>query len=154
MPILYGADALEGGLAETVFHNVPIRGEHRAVTRSSLLAKVISVVAPRRDLKLVQLHGFGLRRLELSRTDLLESDLSQHERTSSWARALHDWSEEVQGLVWVSRQHDTSLALVLFGDRVQRKDLEVVKAPLPLAKGVGLKKVRWAAELAGITILE
>jgi hypothetical protein len=104
-------------------------------------------------LKLVQLHGFGLRRLELSRTDLLESDLSHYERTASWARALHDWNEEVQGLVWVSRQHDTSLALVLFGDRVPRRDLEVVKAPLPLAKGVGLKKVRLAAELAGITIL-
>jgi len=115
---------------------------------------MISVLAPRHDLKLVQLHGFGLRRLKLSRTDLIESDSSQYERTAAWARALHGWNEEVHGLIWVSRQHDTSLALVLFGDRVSRGDLEVIKAPLPLAKGVGLKKVIRAAELAGITILQ
>lgn len=114
---------------------------------------LVSVLAPLRDLKLVQLHGFGLRRLEISRVDIIESD-SQYSQTVRWARALHACGSEIDGLVWVSRQHDTSLALVLFGDRVRRADLEVVDPPLPLYLGPGFDEVQRAAEQAGITVLE
>jgi hypothetical protein len=153
VPILYGSDSLKGALAETVFHNIPIRGPKRRLLRSSLKTKLVSVIAPRRDLRLVQIHGYGLRRLELLRSDLIDSDASQYGRTAAWAQALHASSADVQGLVWVSRQHDTSLALVLFGDRVAREDLKVMEAPLPLANGVGFRKLRRAADEAGITIV-
>ncbi|HET9212293.1 MAG TPA: RES family NAD+ phosphorylase [Thermoanaerobaculia bacterium] len=154
VPTLYGSSCLEGALAETVFHGVPIRGRGRYLRSSVLKTYLVSVVMPRRDLRLVQLHGFGLRRLGLSRSELIDSDPSQYERTVRWAAALYAWSQEIDGLVWVSRQYDTSRSLVLFGDRVRREDLEVAEVPLPLGKGIGLKKVQRAAEQAGIAILK
>lgn len=154
VPTLYGSSSLDGALSETVFHDLPIRGPGRAILRSSLKTMLVSVLAPVRDLKLVQLHGYGLRRLEISRAQLIESGSDEYTRTLGWARALHGCGERIDGLVWVSRQHDTSLALVLFGDRVPRPDLEVIEAPLPLYRGDGLEAVQRAAEQAGITLLE
>jgi hypothetical protein len=54
----------------------------------------------------------------------------------------------------VSRQHDTSRALVLFGDRVERRNLNVAEAPLPLFLGLGLERTHLAAEAAGVTLFE
>lgn len=153
VPTLYGSGSLDGALSETVFHDLPIRGPGRSILRSSLKTMLVSVLAPLRDLKLVQLHGFGLRRLEISRAELIESE-SQPSQTVRWARALHACGSGIDGLVWVSRQHDTSLALVLFGDRVRRADLEVLEAPLPLYRGEGFDEVQRAAEQAGITVIE
>ncbi|MEA2602975.1 MAG: hypothetical protein QOF89_3967 [Acidobacteriota bacterium] len=88
------------------------------------------------------------------RTELIESDATEYERTAQWAAALHDANREIDGLVWVSRQYDTSRSVVLFGDRVRREDLEVAATPLPIGKGAGLKKVSRAAEQAKITLLK
>ena len=56
-------------------------------------------------------------------------------------------------MTWVSRQHDTSLAVVLFGGRVARDELDVVEPPLPLAWGPGLSRVYEAAEEADILVI-
>ena len=154
VPTLYGANTLEGALSESIFHNVPLRGPLRSIRRSVLRPMQISVLAPRRELRLVQLHGFGLRRLGLSRADLIETEVRHYSQTASWAAAFHARSKEVDGLVWVSRLHDTAFALVLFGDRVARADLEVVEPPMPIFLGEGFSRVEDAAEKADITILE
>lgn len=153
VPVLYGSNTFHGALSETVFHSVPIRGEERRVRRAKLKTLMVSVLAPRRDLSLVQLHGYGLRRLAISRIQLIETEASHYGRTVRWAQALHACSESVDGLIWVSRQHDTSFALILFGDRVLREHLEVVEKPVALLDGSGFRKVLSAAEMAGITIL-
>jgi hypothetical protein len=114
---------------------------------------LVSTLVATRDLVLAQLHGHGLRRLRVSRKDLLDGGPRSYPATVLWAQALHRCRTRIDGLVWVSRLHDTSLALILFGDRVQRADLEIVEPPLPLALGAGLENVRQAAEQAGITIL-
>jgi len=154
VPTLYGASALDGALSESIFHSVPLHGPSplRAIRRSVLRPMQISTLAPRRDLKLVQLHGFGLRRLGVSRVELIEAD--HYPSTVSWAAAFHAWSDEVDGLVWVSRLHDTAFSLVLFGDRVARADLEVVEPPLAIFLGEGFSRIEEAAERAKITILE
>lgn len=154
VPTVYGSSSLDGALSETVFHDLPIRGEGRSILRSSLKTMMVSVLSPLRDLKLVQLHGYGLRRLEISRAELIESGAGQYGQTAKWARALYACGDKIDGLVWVSRQHDTSLALVLFGDRVKRADLEVIDPPLPLYLNAGFVEVQRAAEQAGITVLE
>jgi hypothetical protein len=43
---------------------------------------------------------------------------------------------------------------MLFGDRVERRDLQVAEAPVPLLVGRGFEQVQAAAEAAGITIVE
>lgn len=154
VPFLYAADSIHGAISETLFHDVPVRGPGRAILRSRLLPMLISTLASRQALTLVQLHGFGLRRLQVSRAELIESKAHQYQRTAAWARALHACRPDVHGLVWISRQHDSSRALMLFGDRLQRKDLEIVEAPLSLHHELGLEKVQVAAEQAGIAILE
>jgi hypothetical protein len=137
---------------ESVFHNVPVRGPDRAIRHSALRAMVISTLAPRRDLALVQLHGHGLGRLGISREDLIDCAARDYPRTVIWAAALHAQLGKVDGLAWVSRKYDTSFSLVLFGDRVDRSDLEVVEPPLPLYLGAGYVEVQRAAGLAGVTI--
>jgi len=113
---------------------------------------VLSTLSARRDLRLARLHGHGLRRLEVGRRELLDSEADGYSATRLWAQALHRC--QVDGLVWVSRLHDTSRALILFGDRVDRRDLEVVEAPLPLFFPPGFLEVQRAAEESGITVLE
>lgn len=154
VPTLYAADSIDGALSETVFHGIPYEGVGKALRRSVLLPMVVSTLAASRDLKLVQLHGYGLRRLGISRRDLIESEAGAYPTTRLWAQALHRSEESLDGLVWVSRQYDTSRALVLFGDRVRRADLDVVESPLPLHLGPGLGWITEAAEKAGITLLE
>jgi hypothetical protein len=154
VPTLYAADSFDGALSETVFHGVAIGSRRRSIRQSSLLPLVVSSLSPRRDLLLAQLHGHGLRRLGVSRQQLIDSEADSYATTVGWAQALHRSNRRLDGLVWVSRQHDTSLALVLFGDRLDRRDLEMAEPPRPLALGEGWRQVQEAAELAGITIVE
>lgn len=154
VPFLYGADSEQGALSETVFHDIPVRGAGRIVFRSHLRTRLLSTIAPRRDLRLVQLHGHGLRRLQVSRAELIESEADQYEKTAAWAQALYAGFPEIDGLVWMSRQHDSSRALILFKGRVGRNELEVVEAPLPLYVGSGLEKVQRAADQADITFVD
>lgn len=154
VPTLYGAASLNGALSETVFHEVPIRGPFRTILRPDLKPMLVSTVTAVRELTLAQLHGFGLRRLEVSRAELIESGPAHYGETVRWAQALHACDDRIDGLVWVSRQYDTAFVLVLFGDRVVRTDLKVSEPPLPLYVGPGFDCVQEAAEQAGITVLE
>jgi hypothetical protein len=153
VPTLYGADCVEGALSETVFHNVPMRGPGKVVLRTSLRPLVLSTLTAARDLNLAQLHGYGLPRLGITRGELIEAEADQYERTADWARAIHDAHRGLDGLAWISRQHDDASALVLFGDRVARGDLKVEEPPLVLFAGRGFDRVRDAAEKAAITIV-
>jgi hypothetical protein len=153
IPTLYGSDSIDGALSETVFHTVPARGPDKAVLSRRLDRLLVSTLASKRDLTLVQLHGHGASRIGTSRQELIESEADQYETTRRWAEALHESVDDADGLVWVSRQYDTSLSLVLFGDRVERSTLEVVKPPLPLAFGMGLVAVQEAAEKAAILLI-
>lgn len=153
VPTLYGSSNLDGALAESIFHNVPVRGPGKAIRRAALRAMLVSTIAALRKLTLIQLHGHGLTRLGVSQAELTGSEAREYSQTGAWAAALHGRKEEADGLIWVSRKFDTSFALVLFGDRVLRSDLEVVEAPVPLFLGPGYAEVQRVAELAGITIL-
>lgn len=154
VPTLYGASDLDGALSETIFHAVPIRGDRRAIRSSALVPMVASKLIANRDLVLAQLLGHGLRRLEVLRSELIDSEMDAYPRTVLWAQALHRSRPCIDGLIWVSRQFDTAQALVVFGDRVRRADLTVEEPPLALAVVPGFSEVQRAAEEAGILIIE
>lgn len=153
IPTLYAADCAAGALSETVFHDVPARGPDRSIRRTVLRPLLLSSLIPSRDLTLAQLHGFGLGRLGVTRAELIDSTADHYARTAAWARALHQANPRLDGLAWVSRQHDDARAVVLFGDRVDRRDLSVDEPPLVLYSGRGFDVVQEAAEKAGILIL-
>src|SRR4051794_35031607 len=137
-------------------HDVPIRGG-KHLAHAQLVHRLGVALVARRDLLLdlirVELTSDGLRRLGLTRGDLLESDSRSYPQTAAWARALHEHCARVDGL-WISRQRDTSRALILVGDRVKVGELAPApgEVPLPLGAGEGLAAVCAAADRAGITL--
>ncbi len=154
VPTLYAAETIEGALAETIFHNVPARGPGKKVPRVALRSLVLSTLACDRDLMLAQLFGFGLRRLGITRLKLIEVAKRQYSRTAAWARALHSCNLSIDGLIWVSRQHDGTRAVVLFGDRVPPSALRSIGISLPLRDGPGYDAVISSADQAGILIYD
>lgn len=154
IPSLYGGDSLRGAISETVFHDVPIRGPNRRVLLEEVKKYIASSLVALRDLKLIRLHSTGLRRLQVGRTELIESDADRYDETVPWARALYEWHGNADGLVWISRQDDTSKAIMLFGDRVDPAELQIAPpAPLPLGLGRGLDEVLQIAEESNITVI-
>lgn len=154
VPTLYAAETIEGALAETVFHSVPVRGRRKKIRRVALRPLVLSTLECDRDLTLVQLFGFGLRRLGLTRLKLIEVANRQYSRTAAWARALHACDPGIDGLIWVSRQHDGTRSVVLFGDRVPSSALRTLGNPLPLKDGPGYEAVLDAATQAGVALYD
>jgi hypothetical protein len=154
IPTLYGSNSFDGALSETVFHDVPVRRLGKTIQQPTLLPMVSSTLLPQRPLRLVQLKGFGLAKLELTRGEIIESGLDQYPATRAWAAALYVAASDADGLIWMSRQHDASEAIMLFGTRVQRHELVVAAPPRSLhPPHDGWHDVVAAAEAAGITIV-
>ncbi|MED5813441.1 RES family NAD+ phosphorylase [Mycolicibacterium sp. 050232] len=156
VPTIYGADMDEGALSETVFHEVPIRGRARRIQRKNLVHQVLSTIVPTIPLKLVELHGSGLRRLQITHGELIEPGARHDPRTAEWGKALYELDGGSHGLVWRSRQFNDSLAVMLWGDRVSRFDhLEPQpgQAPLPLFLGDGYERVMQLANDFGVTVV-
>jgi RES domain len=151
---LYGAEDDAGAIAEHVFRPVPVAAPIKRVRRARLVPVMISTLACKRMLRLVSLHGHGLRRVEATRSQLIDSEADQYPDLAAWGQALHDCPAEPDGIIWRSRHHDDRHVFVLYADRVHRRDLRVVEPPLPLAVGRGLERVFELAESAGITIVE
>ncbi len=151
---VYGAHDDAGAIAESVFRPVPIGTAVRQVGRARLVPIMMSTLAGSRTLHLASLHGNGLRRIGATRAQLIDSEADQYPALTAWGQALHDCPATPDGIVWRSRHYDDSYALVLFGDRVRRHELQVVEPPLPLAIGRGLERVMELAEQADITIID
>jgi hypothetical protein len=153
VPSLYAATSRRGAIAESVFHDVPIRpASFRAVSLHKLEHRVLSRLRTRRDLQLVQLHHPGLGRLGLAPAEITATDPSEYPRTRRWAQAFHDYGSH-DGLVWISRLHNIDKAYTFFGDRVAPADLSPEGDPVPLSTAPGLDLVYELAEESGITIV-
>jgi hypothetical protein len=154
VPTLYVAESIGAVLSETVFHDVPRdgKGENRIVSRRKIEPLAISMIRPMRDLKLTQLRDPGLRKLRLSQAELIDTESDHYLTTVKWAAYFH--RNGCDGLIWMSRQFNSSAAMVLFGDRVIPSDLAIVQHPLLLSEGAGFAAVLQAAEDAGIMIAQ
>jgi len=154
VPTLYGSDQVDGALTETVFRGIPAVGTLRGIRRRSLINIVLSILAPKRELKLADLRGHGLRRLGLQRNQLLETEAEHYAQTAAWGAALHHSAVKPDGLIWVSRQFDTAAALLLFGDRVRPETLKIAEPPVSLYRGRGFQQVLASAERADLVIVD
>jgi len=150
---LYAADNSDGAISETVFHDVPVEGTDKRVRLSRFDIVLLSTLEIERDLQLIRLHGHGFQRLHINRASLIESEADRYREVALWGQALHDCPARADGLVWRSRHYDDSYAVLLFGDRLRRRDLQVAAPSLPLAIARGLEMVEAAAEDAGITLV-
>ena len=151
---VYGAQDDAGAIAESVFRPVPVGTAARRVGRARLAPIMISTLAGSRTLRLASLHGSGLRRVGATRGELIDSEADQYPALAAWGQALHDCPATPDGIVWRSRHYDDSYTCMLFGDRVGRRELDIVGPPLPLAVGRGLERVMELAEQADITLID
>jgi hypothetical protein len=153
VPTMYVAHDLSGALFETVFRDVPVETPTRRVSAALLGRVVRSALAPTRILNLAVLHGVGLGRLGVRREKLTATDSSAYPDTVPWAEAVYLDRRRFDGLSWRSRQNEDALVAMLFGDRVARRDLDVVLGPEPLDAEPAWSDVLAVAEDAGITVV-
>ncbi|WP_321794746.1 RES family NAD+ phosphorylase [Caballeronia sp. J97] len=138
IPTLYGGTTVECAAMETVFHDVPYASGLKTYEKSKLETQRHTVLAPRRDLILADLSNVPLRKLGIERSQLIDTEADCYPYTRSWGAALHEQCPDIDGLCWVSRQHDRELALIIFGDRVRVEDLAHLDGPTHLTSDVKL----------------
>lgn len=123
IPTLYGGTTMDCALMETVFHDVPHTAGFKSFDKGKLVEQVHSVVQVQQELQLVDLASVPLRKLGVTRNQLIDTEKDQYPATRKWAEAIHVQCPQAQGLSWVSRQDDSARAVVLFGDRVPEEAL-------------------------------
>ncbi|CAB3893310.1 RES family NAD+ phosphorylase [Achromobacter mucicolens] len=118
IPTLYAGTTLPCALMETVFHDVPHTAGFKSFDKAKLAGQVHSTLRVEADLQLVDLSSVALRKLGVTRKQLIDTEKDQYPATRKWAMALHRQCPQAQGLSWVSRQDDSARAVVLFGERI------------------------------------
>ena len=155
IPTLYAGTTLDCALMETVFHDVPFVAGPKMWSKATHLAgKVWSQLALNHDLALVDLSAVPLRKLGISRKDLIECDGSQYPETRAWALALHDQYPNAEGLTWTSRQADPARAIVLFEDNLKGSGLipSGLPTPLLLSDGSARLEILMLAQRLGVLL--
>lgn len=97
MPTLCAGSTLEVALTETVCHDA---------------------TTPSHGLHLVDLTTVGLRRLGLTRSDVIDSDPEDPPITCKLSAWLYENQPDAQGICGGSRQNDEGIAVVLFESRL------------------------------------
>lgn len=152
IPTLYASDEIDGALSEVPFRGVTASGGgiHRSSLESLFLSRLVSEI----DLQLVDLTGLALRRLGVTRDQLVEVPDRRYRETARWAEALHQARADAHGLMWVSRQCDIAKSVVLFGDRIDPSALRLAGSAEPLHHGRGFELVCEAAARANVAVIQ
>lgn len=138
VPTLYGATNFEGAAMETVFHDVPFAQGFKPYGKRKLAAKHYSILDPQTDLLLLDLRGLAMRKVGVDPKLVIETEKDTYPQTRLWSKACHAQCPTAQGMIWVSRQHNTTLAIVLFEDRIRAGTLLPHRSPESLtAPGSG-----------------
>lgn len=121
---LYAGATFATAVYETIFRDLPPRPAVRERANSQIISYAHCELTVQRDLTLASLHHKHLGRWGLSRLSLIEClGKEAYLGTVLWAEAIYDQWEEIDGLVWTSRQDDSANAFLFFGDRVHQADL-------------------------------
>lgn len=127
VPIFYAANTEEGAYCETLLRAVDTNGlSPRSVPGKRFWDFSYAQLQNCQPLNLAHLCGNQLIKLGLTRAALLEPGPAHYPATSAWAKAIHSHYPNLHGIAWLSRQHDASTCYMLFGDRVEEADLQVI----------------------------
>lgn len=154
IPTLYGGTTMDCALMETVFHDVPHTAGFKTFDKGKLAGQVHSTVEIVQSLQVVDLSSVPLRKLGITRKQLIDTEKDQYPASRQWAEALHHQCPEAQGLSWVSRQDDSARAVVLFGDRIPNGALKPQGASRSLVDdGNAYDSVLDLADRIGVSII-
>ncbi|GAA4119196.1 RES family NAD+ phosphorylase [Enteractinococcus coprophilus] len=115
VPVLYAAYSAEAAISETLLRDIPAAGG--ALIPADYMRTVMAAFRTRRTLKLAKFMGTGLRALGTTHQALTSSDMHTYPKTVRWAQAAHRAGYE--GVAWMSNRCNDTVAVVLFGDRVE-----------------------------------
>lgn len=154
VPTLYAGSTLEVALMETVWHDAPTpsHGFH-LVLKESTEPRRVGSLEPSAALHLVDLTTVGLRRLGLTRSDVIDSDPEDHPITRKLSAWLYENQPDAQGICWVSRQDDEGIAVVLFESRLGAVKLAVVTEDDIFTDGPHLDTLLTLAERMGASVI-
>jgi hypothetical protein len=119
--VLYAAADAEAAVVETVLGDLDLP----FVARRDVEARGLAVFEVRRPLRLVKLHGDGLRPLKLDGS----VSTAAHERPRLWSRAFHEHPAAPDGILYRSRVDNDLLCLALF-ERAGDGIVEAERRPL------------------------
>jgi len=103
-----------------------------------------------RDIPLARLHGQGLTRLGVLRSELVDAEPLDYPYTAEWAQAIYDCPVDVAGIVWTSRQNDSERAVLLWEGPLDPAARLQEDGPItPLDSEPGIDLVRRACAYAG-----
>ncbi|ASW45290.1 RES family NAD+ phosphorylase [Xanthomonas arboricola pv. pruni] len=137
IPTLYAGTTLPCALMETVFHDVPHTPGFKSFDKAKLAEQVHSTVQVEEALQVIDLSSVPLRKLGVTRKQLIDTEKDQYPGTRKWAMAIHGQFPQSQGLSWVSRQDDSARAVMLFGDRISKAALQTQGSSRSLTDDAG-----------------
>ncbi len=120
---MYAGVTKNCAMMETIFHDVSFAPGLKTFDKSKLEGQVHSTLEVLEDLELVDLASVALRKLGITRKQLIDTEKDQYPMTRQWAEKLYAQCPTAQGLVWISRQDDTARAMMFFGDRISPQSL-------------------------------
>ena len=126
VPTSYAATTLDGAAFETVFRGIP--NKYQAVPRQSLDDRMISVVCPKRPLLLVPLFTPELKAWHLDQAEVFAPRVEVYDFCRALAFKCWRDNPTADGLIWSSVRDSGTHAMLLFGDRLSRKKLEIVSS--------------------------
>jgi hypothetical protein len=154
IPTLYGGTSFDCAVMESVFHDVPFAAGLKTFARHKLEGHLHSVLIPTAALTLADLRNVPLRKLGVERKQLIDTEKHTYGQTRKWAAAIHAQYSHIQGLCWTSRQDDSAMAVMLFGDRVGVGELTQREPSRALLdEGPTYVELLTLAELIGVCVV-
>ena len=137
---------------ESVFREVPTPpGEYILdLGRLRDAQLVVSCLRIDRRLRLVDLSTKGLKRLGLTRAEIVDTSVLEYAHTRAFSERIHQ-TTKAQGLVWTSKQDDGAKAYLLYGDRMPASTLRVVEDRVSLLEERHLASLIRLATRIGVT---
>lgn len=152
VPSLYASATMRSSIHETIFHDIPANAPYKTVRLDDAQRRTHSVLAARRELRLVALRHPVLGKWGISREEPISSGPALYHSTAAWARAIHRDIADADGLVWTSNQCDPDDAFCFFGDRVGEADFAVMDSRNGMRDRSFLSDVREEGRIRGISL--
>ncbi|MRT04156.1 RES family NAD+ phosphorylase [Ewingella americana] len=150
---LYGAESCAVAVMETFFHDLPTSSQGAPFDLANLDGLVHSIIKAKTDLYLADLNPRTLRKMGVSRADLLDSSADHYIFTREYSLAIHRQYPDAHGLMWSSKQHGGT-AMMLFGDRILVRHLqaEIESASVAQSEKV-IETIEVLADELGLVLL-
>lgn len=154
IPTMYAGTTFDCALMETVFHDVPHTPVLKTIEKSTFKNQLHSQLTVQHDLTLVDLSAVALRKLGLTRSQLIDTEKESYPSTRLWAEAIHLQCPAAQGMTWVSRQDDRARAFMFFGDRLPANPFAAVNSNSLIGDEATYVALLGLAELIGVEIVQ